>query len=125
VIWPFPSMEVLCGFSKMIENVGIIGDRTRQLGEIREYWIGRLRVVWIINSELHSGSPRLCRLRPRRLGPNEQALIMYCLIRDLLGPANVVASCVSELDNTLPHLWMSRRDSIGPPIVCPLRHTRG
>jgi hypothetical protein len=38
-------MEVLCGFSKMIENVGIIGDRAGILGEIGEYWIGRLRVV--------------------------------------------------------------------------------
>jgi hypothetical protein len=68
VIWPFPSMEVLCGFSKMIENVGIIGDRAGQLGEIGEYWIGRLRVVWIVNSELHSGSPHLCRLRPTSVG---------------------------------------------------------
>jgi hypothetical protein len=31
VIGPFLSMEVLCGYSKMIENVGIIGD-----------WVGRL-----------------------------------------------------------------------------------
>jgi hypothetical protein len=26
VIWPFLSMEVLCGFSKMVENISIIGD---------------------------------------------------------------------------------------------------
>jgi hypothetical protein len=32
-IGPFLSIEVLCGFSKMIENVGIIGDRAGQLGE--------------------------------------------------------------------------------------------
>jgi hypothetical protein len=38
-------MEVLCGFSKMIENVGIIGDRVGQLGDIREYWMERLIVV--------------------------------------------------------------------------------
>jgi hypothetical protein len=37
VIGPFLSMEVLCGYSKMIDNVGIIGDRARQLGESREY----------------------------------------------------------------------------------------
>jgi hypothetical protein len=37
VIWPFPSMKVLCGFSKMIENVGIIGDWAGQLAEIGEY----------------------------------------------------------------------------------------
>jgi hypothetical protein len=33
VIGPFLSMKVLCGFSKMIDNVGIIGDRVGQLGE--------------------------------------------------------------------------------------------
>jgi hypothetical protein len=33
VIGPFLSMEVLCGFSKVIRNVGIIGDRAGQLGE--------------------------------------------------------------------------------------------
>jgi hypothetical protein len=52
----------------MIENVGIIGDRAGQLWENGEYWMGRMRVVWIINSELHSGSPRLYRLRPASVG---------------------------------------------------------
>jgi hypothetical protein len=56
---PFLSMEVLCRFSKMIENVGIIGDRMRQLVESGEYWMGILSVVWIVNSELQGGSPRL------------------------------------------------------------------
>jgi hypothetical protein len=32
VIEPFLSMDVLCGYSKMIENVGIIGDRAVPLG---------------------------------------------------------------------------------------------
>jgi hypothetical protein len=32
--------------------VGIIEDRAGQFGENREYWMGRLRVVWIVNSEL-------------------------------------------------------------------------
>jgi hypothetical protein len=40
--------------------IGIIGDQVGQLGENEEYWIGRLRVVWIVNSELQVGSPRLC-----------------------------------------------------------------
>jgi hypothetical protein len=61
-------MEVLCGFSKMIENVGIIGDRVGQLGDTREYWMERLIVVWIVNSELHVVSPRLCQLRPMLVG---------------------------------------------------------
>jgi hypothetical protein len=42
VIGPFLSMEVLCGFSKMIENVGIIGDRMGELRESEEYWMGML-----------------------------------------------------------------------------------
>jgi hypothetical protein len=34
-------MEVLCGFRKMIENNGIIGDQVGQLGESEKYWMGR------------------------------------------------------------------------------------
>jgi hypothetical protein len=34
-------MEVLYGFSKMIENDGIIGDGAGQLGENGKYWMGR------------------------------------------------------------------------------------
>jgi hypothetical protein len=60
VIWPFISMEILCGFSKMVGNVGIIGYWAGQLGETREYWMRRLRVVWIVNSELQGGNPYLC-----------------------------------------------------------------
>jgi hypothetical protein len=37
VIGPFLSMEVRCGFNKLLENVGIIEDWAGQLGEIREY----------------------------------------------------------------------------------------
>jgi hypothetical protein len=33
MIGHFLSMEVLCGYSKMTRNVGIIGDRVGQLGE--------------------------------------------------------------------------------------------
>jgi hypothetical protein len=39
-----------------------------------------------------------------QLGLNEQALIMYWCIHDLLGPTNLVASCVAEFDDTLPYL---------------------
>jgi hypothetical protein len=41
VIGSFLSMDVLCGFSKMIENVGIIGDHARKLGKSGEYWMER------------------------------------------------------------------------------------
>jgi hypothetical protein len=60
--------EVLCGFSKMIENDGIIGDQAGQLGKSGEYWLGRRMTSLIRNSELKSGSPRLCRLRPTLVG---------------------------------------------------------
>jgi hypothetical protein len=42
VIVPFLSMEALCGFSKMVGNVGIIEDRVGQLGGGGEYWMGKL-----------------------------------------------------------------------------------
>jgi hypothetical protein len=64
VIWPFQSMEVLCGFSKMVRTIGITGDRAGKLGENGEYWMGSVRVVWTVDLELHSCSPHLCRLRP-------------------------------------------------------------
>jgi hypothetical protein len=67
VIGPFLSMEVLCGYSKMIENVGIIGD-----------WVGRLGMWRILDGkddewpDLKFRAPRwysrLCRLRPRSVG---------------------------------------------------------
>ena len=57
MIGPFLSMEVLCGFSEMIILVGIIGDRMGQLGESGEYWMGRLRVGWIVHSELQNVAP--------------------------------------------------------------------
>jgi hypothetical protein len=50
VIGLFLSMEVLCGFSKMVKNVGIME--------------GRLRVDWIVNLEFQSCCPCLCRIRP-------------------------------------------------------------
>jgi hypothetical protein len=32
--------------------------------------MGRVRVVWTVNFELHGGSPRLCRLRTVSVGPS-------------------------------------------------------
>jgi hypothetical protein len=67
-IEPFLSIEVLCGFSKMVRNGGIIRDRVGQLGESGDYWMGRLIVVCITNLEFQGGSPRLCQLRPASVG---------------------------------------------------------
>jgi hypothetical protein len=61
-------MEVICGFSKMTKNIGIIGDLAGQLGESGEYWMGMLRVIWIVNLELQGGSSCLCQLRPASIG---------------------------------------------------------
>jgi hypothetical protein len=52
--------------------------------------------------------------------PLHQALTMYWRIRDLWGPANLVASTVTELDNTLPCFadvqWNSVQATHGVPI---------
>jgi hypothetical protein len=55
-------------FKWIYGNVGIIGDRAGQLGGNGEYWMRRLRVVWIINSELKGNSPRMHQLRPASVG---------------------------------------------------------
>ena len=68
MIWPFSNDGGPMWFSIMIILVGIIRDRVRQLGESGEYWMGRLRVVWVINSVLQGGSPRLHRLRSASVG---------------------------------------------------------
>jgi hypothetical protein len=48
--------------------VGIIGNRAGQLGENGDYGMGKLRVGWIVNSEVQGGSPRLCQLSPVSVG---------------------------------------------------------
>jgi hypothetical protein len=44
--------------------------------------------------------------------PLQQALIMYRRIRDLWGPTNIVASTVTELDDTLPCFMDVQCDSV-------------
>jgi hypothetical protein len=48
--------------------VDIIGVWVGQLGKNGEYWMGMLRMVWIINLELQGGSPCLCQLRHASVG---------------------------------------------------------
>jgi hypothetical protein len=55
------------------------------------------------------GAPKVAALAyvdldPHRLGPNEQALIMYWHIHDLWGLANLVASCVAEMEAILSYI---------------------
>jgi hypothetical protein len=63
------------------------------------------------------GMPTQPKMGPHRLGLNEQSLIMYWCIRDLWGLTNLVASCVVELNNTLPRLWMLYRIVSGHPQI--------
>jgi hypothetical protein len=83
-----------------------------QLGESGEYWMGRSGRGLLSIQSSEGGSPRLCRLRPCRLGLNEQALIMYWRIQDLWGPINLVASTVAELDDTPPYFIDVQWDSV-------------
>jgi hydroxymethylpyrimidine/phosphomethylpyrimidine kinase len=46
------------------------------------------------------------------LGPEEHELIMYSSIWDLWDPANLVASMVAELDDTLPRLMDVHWDTV-------------
>jgi hypothetical protein len=50
------------------QMIGIIGDRTGQLGENGEYWMGRKGSGLIRYSKLQGGSPRLSHLRPASVG---------------------------------------------------------
>jgi hypothetical protein len=52
----------------------------------------------------------------------QQALIMYWHILDLWGPTNIVASMVTELDDTPLCLMDVHWDSVGATHGCPLRY---
>jgi hypothetical protein len=58
----------------------------------------------------------------RRLGLNEQALIMYWCIQDLWGPTNIVALCVAESEDTLQYLMGVQWDSAWATHRCPSRY---
>jgi hypothetical protein len=92
--------------------VGIIGDRAWQLGENGEYWMGRLRVVWIINLELQGGSPRLCQLRPASVGSEWTNIWNVLTHTGHMESPNWVALCVGELDDTLPCFMGVQSDSV-------------
>jgi hypothetical protein len=74
--------------------------------------MGRLRVVWIINSELQGGSPRLCRLRSALVGSEWTSIWNILMHTGHMESPNWVASCVDELDNTLPRFIGVQWDSV-------------
>jgi hypothetical protein len=92
--------------------VGISGDRAGQLGENGEYLMGRLRVVWIINSELQGGSPHLCWLRPASVVSEWTSIWNVITHTGHMDSPNWVASCVDKLDDTLPRFTGVQRDSV-------------
>jgi hypothetical protein len=90
---------------------GIIGEWAGQFGENGEYWMGRKGSGLTWNSELQSGSPRLCRLRTDRLAPVSMFELCTGAYRILWGPANWVASCATETEAILPYLTGVKWDS--------------
>jgi hypothetical protein len=84
--------------------VGIIGDRAGKLGENGEYWMGRLRVVWIINSKLWGDSLHLCWLRPTSVGSKWTSIWNVLMHTGHMESPNWVALCVTETEAILPYL---------------------
>jgi hypothetical protein len=73
--------------------------------------MGRRMSDLIQNSELQGGSPRLCRLRTDRLAPMSKFELCTGAYGILLCPTNLLASTVTELDDTLQYLMGDTRDS--------------
>jgi hypothetical protein len=60
----------------------------------------------------------------RRLGLNEQTLNCVLVHTGFFWSlANLLASSVTELNDTLPYLMGDTMDSAWAPTVCPPRHT--
>jgi hypothetical protein len=92
--------------------VGIIRDRTGQLGESGEYRMGRMESGLIWNSELQGGNPRLCRLRPASVGSEWTSIWNVLTHMVHMESPNWVASCVDELDDTFPRFTGVQWDSV-------------
>jgi hypothetical protein len=84
--------------------VGINGDWARQLGESREYWMGRKGSGLIQYSELQGDSPRLSWLRTNHLAPVSKFELCTSAYGISWGPANWVASCVAKMKAILLYL---------------------
>jgi hypothetical protein len=80
----------------------------------------------MLDSELQGGSPHLCRLRTASVVPCcNKHWVVYWHIRDLWGPANLVASTVAELDDTPLYFTDDIGIVFGPPTDYPVRFSRG
>jgi hypothetical protein len=68
-----------------------------------EYWMGRRESGLDRKFEAPACSPRLSRLRPTLVGSEETSFEMCIGAYGISwGPANLLASCDIELDDTLP-----------------------
>jgi hypothetical protein len=77
-------------------------DRAGQLGESREYRIGRSESGAHDIQSSEGGSPRLCRLMTASVGPPATSIDYVLTHMAIWAPANLVASMITELDDTLP-----------------------
>jgi hypothetical protein len=88
----------------------------RQLGECGEYRIGRLRVVCFHFRSSEVGSPHLCQLRINRMAPVNKIEMCIDAYGSYGDPTNVVASTVTELDDTPPYFMDDIGILWGPPM---------
>jgi hypothetical protein len=65
-------------------------------------WVMHTMSTWFWHKTRYDSSPHLCRLRTDRLAPMSKFELSTGTYGILWGPANWVASCVNELDDTLP-----------------------
>jgi hypothetical protein len=91
--------------------VGIIGDRSEQLGESGEYWMERNESGLIWYSELQGGSPCLCQLRPALVGSEWISIWNILTHMRHMKSLNWVASCIAETESIVPYLTGVQWDS--------------
>jgi hypothetical protein len=77
-------------------------DRAEQLGKSGEYQMGRSESGPHDIQSSEGGSLRLCRLRTALVGPPVISIDYVLTHTSYMGPTNLVASTVAELDDTLP-----------------------
>jgi hypothetical protein len=83
--------------------------------------MGRVRVVCFHIRSSKGGIPHMCRLRADRLAPVSK--VDYVMMHTgFMGPTNLVALTVAELDDTPLHLTDVHWDSVRVTHGCPSRY---
>jgi hypothetical protein len=97
-----------------------IWDRAGQIGESREYWMGRVRVWWFINSELREWQRPPVSFKDRIDGaPWNMHLSCLLAHTDTRTPGSQVALWSLSCMITYLIVWLLKRDGLGPPTGCP------